>query len=306
MARRLRFWAILMLVIFAPMIVAHRPGSKSALTPRAGTVRKDQEKQKRKYDLNKYFRMANPKEAAQQMVRDAEADGIDVDRTPQNWFEPTPVDFPSGPENPKMDNREFLRRVAQDTILTPVGESEAICFFQCRRTMSVREWSTILSLGVKIYSTLGGGCFIARMPISQIEVLAEQPAIGWCDFYLPRYKYRHDLPAGEDVSFLIHSLAGRSAEFMSDLTSVGVVVESSWPGGYQVRMPTSSVEKIAQLWWVKEIYPSQHSEPEETPDVKNAEIESSESYHNVKFKPQDSRKLVSAPSIYMPSHAIAS
>jgi hypothetical protein len=266
MLKPLIYWMLLTFVFVAPAASDQVSGRYNANRSQANSIDQDVRTQTRRFNLKKYWSMTNPKEAAEAMIRDAEANGIDVDRTPQNWFEPTPVVFKSGERNPEVDNGAFLQRVAQGSVPTLVGKSDAICFFQYQRTMSVREWSTILSLGVKVYSTLIGRCFIARVPVSQIKALTEQPAIGWCGFYLPEYKYDHNLPTDEVISFIVESLAGRSTEFASDLSHLGVDVETSWPGGYLVKMSTSVVDSVAQLWWVREIYP----EPGEVPDSQSS------------------------------------
>jgi hypothetical protein len=243
-----------MLVVLSLTLAGLVPVGKSSEPPQANTTSKNVKEQKRRFNRKKYTNMTNPKEAAEAMIRDAEANGIDVDRKHQNWFEPSPIVFRSGERHPEVDNREFLQRVAQGSVPTLVGESDAICFFQYQRTMSVREWSTILSLGVKVYSRLVGRCYIARVPVSQIKALTEQPAIGWCGFYLPEYKYRHDLPAGKDIWFYVVSLAGRSTDFESDLAEIGIKIESSWPGGYTVKLSSSDVARVASFWWVMDIY----------------------------------------------------
>ena len=225
----------------------------------SGTESKKSEK---KYKFSKYIEMDDPKEAAKLMIEDAQADSIDINRRSQRWFPPTPIAFRSGSQQPKINNQELLQQLSKGDIPTAVGGTDAVCVFQIRRMMSIREWSRILSAGVKIYGALTGHGRIARIPVDQIEFIASQPAIGWCDFYRPEYKYRHDLQGGERISFNVVSLCGRSDDFESDLVNIGIKINNSWPGVYNVIMSTDDVGKVAELWWVREISPVTYDEYE--------------------------------------------
>jgi hypothetical protein len=206
--------------------------------------------------------MENPIEAAHIMIADATADGINVDRTPRNWLGPTAVSFRSGSELPKDNNQEILDLVRVGDVPTPVGNGEAMCFFQYLRTMSIREFSNILSLGIKIYCAIPGRSYIAKVPINRIENLIEHPAVGWVDFYLPRYKYNHNMKIDRNSRYVVMSLNGRSKEYENDLVEIGVEILGSWPGIYEISLSDGQVVELAKLWWIKEIYESLADEVE--------------------------------------------
>lgn len=299
MSIRLRIWVLVLMMLSASIFldVLPRPYNTSGLQAKAGIG--ESHKISKKIDVQKYLKMSDPKKAAEALLSDARSKNIDIDFRPEVPRTPSAAGLPSGPLVPKDEGQQFLRKVTKNGITEARHNSDIICVFQLSRQISYRELAEILSIGIRLFDTLPGYCYIAQVPDEKVTDLVALPTVGWVDAYLPRYKYDPDAVTDEVQPFEIVSLIGQSQTCADDFRRLNVKFRHSRRNIYQALLAGPDLSEVANLWWVKEIYLAPRASTDQsqkqgvTPDRNAAATPS------VKFKPQDSRKLVSATSQYV-------
>jgi len=211
-------------------------------------------------DIVQYFAMANPKEAASLLLREAPLAGLDVDQTmPLPAHDGLGFRGSSVIIRPDPADNSFVQAV--ETNLAQGAAGDTICVIVwTRRFPSIRETAEMMTLGVKIANDGSMGKYIARVPLASVPAIAAIAPVVWIGAYLPEYKYDPDWPFPGNGTAHIHWFSGDSEAHRRELNARGAQVLGTTHEGWVVHVMQDSIPRIAQLPWVKLIL---QNEPKE-------------------------------------------
>lgn len=248
--------------------------------------------------MGKYYAIDDPQKAVVLMLKEAREKGLDVneirDPDPRNGD----LSLPFGYLEVKDGDRSFIDAV-KARYGGGGGEADTMCLIQINRRMSIQVRADFLMLGIRVYKSVAVYGFIARVPIDQVETVYNLPYARWIGAHKSEYKYKQDYPYRDDSPFGVRSLIENEDQGWADLEKLGLKVTYYGFRDYTVEMKKDDFRRVGELWWVESI--SQSSIPvNNVPRRSNFDksgIDITSQYAD--FRPQDSRKLVSAIRSYM-------
>jgi hypothetical protein len=202
-------------------------------------------------DIRKYYSMKNPRRAAALMLDDARSKGIDIDANPRPDPRTGDIKVPSGLISTESFDKTSLPLEFPSSGDT-TGPTEATFLVQVKRRLSIKEKADVLSLGIRIFGEVPIYTYVAQVPLSQLRTLSELSFVNWIGVYKPEYKYEH-IRYRDDRPFSVHSLVEDEQTTREDLERLGLGVGMYIKRRFTVRMKASDVQKVAALWWVREI-----------------------------------------------------
>jgi hypothetical protein len=287
---------IILTVVAVPMMGLAQPVPvvDSPILDKPQSVRLEADT-RRSWDLNKFFEMDDPREAAAALRKHAQQRGISLDD-----YEDLPA-LTVESEAPVSKRPQGLIRVFNGTEFAPdagierslqskteqiaseaAGDPYIVAIIQTQGNMKMGEIIELLEADVKIFESTGRNAFIVRLPISSVQMLSARPYIRWIGEYKPVYKYASVPSESMNPHVSIYIFGGDRPAYRSDLQLMGIEVleYDSTIVSYDVIMDISMFSEVAELWWVKGI----HREPEAVPEAMR-DI-------SVNYEPDDSRELI--------------
>lgn len=285
---------LLVALVFLPHVVVAKAKDKPRYSP-------PQNGKGGRIDIEQYYRIDDPKEAARILLEEAKLAQVDID---QRWdgAERNEIRLGSGPMVPDKNDKRFLEKAARQASSSET-DTETICVIKCNRVLTIRETADMMNQGIRLYRGAPFFAYFAKVPASAALYLQEFEAVDWVGEFTPEMKYNRRTQFVRDRVNMVYSLAGDRQDLREDLESLGCTVIDSGNHGlmhhrydfYVVKIDPDRVGDIASLWWVQEIY--------QTLREQNESIAASETIADSMktasptpasgFYPLDSRRLVS-------------
>jgi hypothetical protein len=211
-------------------------------------------------DIEQYYLIDGPKEAARILLEEAKLAQVDID---QRWGGPArnEIRLGSGPIIPDTKDKRFFEQAAK-RVGASDDEQETICVIKCNRVLTIRETAEMMNQGIRIYRGAPFDALFARVPSSAAQYLRGFEAVDWVGEFTPGMKYNTEARFSPDRACQVVSLVGDAAQCRRDLDRLGGKVLGT--GGtaemhhryfaYVVTIPPDRIPELASLWWVQEIY----------------------------------------------------
>ncbi len=247
------------------------------------------------WNLQKFFEMTNPLEAAKELREHARRNNIalsayppsvkSINRLNQNIKEVNLnndrlIHLLNGTEfTPEKGLDKELNRILSQKTSRRTADEKIICIVQLKDQMKLGDVIEFLEAEVKVYESLGSKSIIVSIPISAISFLLSKPYIYWIGAYLNEYKYDPKTFSSRMPGASIYPLGGDQPEFRKILENLGITIRGydSSAQFYDVILEVSRFQEVAELWWVKSIV----KEPDQM-------------LHSLNFEPDDSREIVNS------------
>ncbi len=257
---------------------------------------KSAQRQDNTWNLQKFFEMDNPRDAAKALNDHLQKYGISPDardssEATQDTNTPSKkiLSEATKPLVHAFNGVEFVPAPGVETALTrranrltadAKSEERIVCILQTQGEITMRDVIELLDADVKVYEPTGRKALIVRLPASSLSFLTSRPYVRWIGEYKPEYKYAPIPSQSRKAGAFIYPLGGDRPEYRADLTNLGVPIRSYDTSArfYEVVLDASRFKELAEkLWWVKGIA----KEPEDT-------------LHGLNYEPDDSRELIGA------------
>ncbi|MHA2284201.1 MAG: hypothetical protein ACXAC5_25460 [Promethearchaeota archaeon] len=248
------------------------------------------------WDLQKFYEMDDPKQAAKALRIHAQEYSIALDAYQPTIEMSVDKNFMRGKHRKSND---FLIHVFNGTEFIPDpgieeslsqnvmrlsaesrSEEKLVCILQIQAEMTMGDIIELLEAGVKVYEQISSRSYLVRLPASSLDVLNSRAYTRWIGEYKPEYKYDVISSDSKRPDALIVSIDGDKPEHRADLKRMGITNRGYYPTAcsYDVILDYSSFKEVAErLWWVKGIG--------KAPDIELL---------SANFEPDDSRELVNA------------
>lgn len=244
------------------------------------------------FNIHKFYKMEDPKQAAVLLLEDAQKHGIDIDAIPLREFEPGPIRAPFAKIVPKEGDRSFIEMVSRSENKTEIPE-EMVCIIQFSRSYSVKEIAGVLSLGVRLLSPVFTCGRIAKIPTNQLETVQDLPFVRWLGPYLPSYKYDQNRIYDYSWYFSVTAFIEDDVVIRKDLSAIDVEITTRRGRYTTIMLREEQLSTLANIWWVEKIYQSPRRQD-------GKELEFGAEYGAIQqgnpqddFNAYDSRKLIS-------------
>jgi hypothetical protein len=210
--------------------------------------------------FSEYFKMDNPREAAELLRKHAISQGKNLDAplwVPSKYKPEAPLrQIPvwSGSIDTERPNQKFAQEMEQ-LVRHGAGNETVICVLQFHVEMSLNDIIVLMQKDVQIYDSLRGFAFVVSVKARQVGFLMDEPQITWIGLYEPSYKYRSDDIREGLWPLAVVSLDGDRAEFRQDLARLGITGIRYMPSLhlYGFLADSNVIDDLAHLWWVKRI-----------------------------------------------------
>jgi hypothetical protein len=205
-------------------------------------------KPKRWVDVFEYYRRDDLSEASAQLLIDAQAVGLDIER--------------KGPEFEGVPSEKVKTPVAEipgDSLSLPRSdemdsERTFVLVIQPTRRLSISEHSELMSLGIRAYQG-SGSTIIAVAQGSTIPDLRSKPYIRWIGLYKPEYKIV-DVPYEKRVGLGFIEPLDRAPndDERSDLEGMGIEVVDVLDRHFFVDLRPGDAARVSMLPWVRGVF----------------------------------------------------
>jgi hypothetical protein len=202
-----------------------------------------------RFAVERYYRAEDATAAANVLLEDAIARGLDVDHR-GNVVTPYPVKVPSGSFMPDAEGwaDKLASQCRPDTVV--------LAIIELSRSISIRELAGLMALDVSIQQELIGS-YIAFVNTINIEALAELEYVRWAGQYEPQYKVEGDASTVEPgCAVSVFSLRPVDTALQQELRNLGFRVRGTMPDYDYLAIDVENeadVRRLASLWWVWKI-----------------------------------------------------
>ena len=247
---------LLVALVFLPHVVVAKAKDKPRYSP-------PQNGKGGRIDIEQYYRIDDPKEAARILLEEAKLAQVDID---QRWdgAERNEIRLGSGPMVPDKNDKRFLEKAARQATSSET-ETETICVIKCSRVLTIRETADMMNQGIRLYRGAPFFAYFAKVPTSAARYLREFDAVDWVGEFTPEMKYNISTQFVRDRLFWITTLVGDRPECRADIERLDgeVIGVSDWGNmhhsyeEYTVRIAPERISDVGALWWVQQILQSE-------------------------------------------------